>query len=185
VSPEGAIYRPSGVAVGPDGSLYVSDDNKGRIYKITYVGGAAAQSGKAQFTPCPSLTAPAGDIIKAEAKPPEGTHPDAGTAVLPVPPGATHEMVALGSRIYHGEVAGGTCTACHGENGTGSPLGPDLTKNKWLWSDGSWAGITKTITDGVSMPKQYRSPMPAMGGSQLTPDQASAVGAYVWSLSHH
>lgn len=184
VSPEGAVYRPSGVAIGPDGSLYVSDDNKGRIYKITYIGGAAAQTGEPQFTPCPSLTAPAGDVVKTEAKPPEGTHPDAGTAALPVPPGATHDMVALGSRIFHGEVAGGTCTACHGENGTGSPLGPDLTKNKWLWSDGSWAGITKTITTGVTLPRQYRSPMPAMGGAQLTPDQASAVGAYVWSLSH-
>lgn len=185
VSPEGAVYRPSGVAVGPDGSLYVSDDNKGRIYKITYVGGPATESGEAQYTPCPSLTASAGNVVPAEAKPPEGTHADAGTAALPVPAGATHDMVALGSRIYHGEEAGGTCTACHGENGTGTPLGPDLTKNKWLWSDGSWEGITKTITTGVSLPKQYRSPMPAMGGAQLTPDQASAVGAYVWALSHH
>jgi glucose/arabinose dehydrogenase/mono/diheme cytochrome c family protein len=185
VSPEGAVYRPSGVAVGPDGSLYVSDDIKGRIYKITYTGDPATQTGEPQYTPCPSLTAAAGDIIRAEAKPPEGTHPDAGTAALSVPTGATHEMVELGNRIYHGEVASGTCTACHGANGTGTPLGPDLTKNKWLWSDGSWAGITKTITNGVSLPKQYRSPMPAMGGSQLTPDQASAVGAYVWSLSHH
>ncbi|MGC1300703.1 MAG: c-type cytochrome [Alloacidobacterium sp.] len=185
MSPEGAVYRPSGVAVGPDGSLFVSDDNKGRIYKITYVGGSDA-AGEAKFTPCPSLTAPAGDIMRAEAKPPEGTNPGAGaTANLPVPLGATHEMVALGNRIYHGEVGGGTCTACHGENATGTPLGPDLTKNKWLWSDGSWAGITKTITDGVPQPKQYRSAMPAMGGAELTPDQASALAAYVWALSQH
>ena len=31
-----AEYRPCGLAQGPDGSLYVSDDNKGRIWKITY-----------------------------------------------------------------------------------------------------------------------------------------------------
>jgi len=183
ISPDGAIHRPSGVAVAPDGSLYVSDDNLGTIYKITYVGGT--KTGEPQFTPCPSLTASAGNIARAEANPPEGTHSDAGVAALPVPPGATHEMIALGSRIYHGEVADGTCTGCHGENGTGTTLGSDLTKNKWLWSDGSWAGITKTITNGVAKPKHYRSPMPAMGGSQLTPDQASAVGAYVWALSHH
>jgi hypothetical protein len=54
----------------------------------------------------------------------------------------------------------------------------------WLWSDGSFARIAKTITEGVSQPKQYRSPVPAMGGAQLTPDQVSAVAAYVWSLSH-
>lgn len=185
-SPERAVYRPSGVAVGPDGSLYVAEDMKGRIYKITYKGSSGADTGAAGIAPCP-ITAPAGQILQSHANPPEGTHPDAGSAAsggLPVPAGATQAMVDLGNRIYHGQVAGGTCTACHGENATGTPLGPDLTNKKWLWSDGSWQGITKTITDGVPKPKQYRSPMPAMGGAQLTPDQAAAVGAYVWALSH-
>ena len=185
-SPEAAVHRPSGVAVGPDGSLYVSDDMKGRIYRISYTGTSGAAAGNAGITPCPSLTAPAGEIMQANSRPPEGTNPDAGTAAsaLPVPPGATQAMVALGDRIYHGQEAGATCTACHGDTAKGTPLGPDLTRNTYLWSDGTWSGITKAITDGVSKPKQYRSPMPAMGGSQLTPDQAAAVGAYVWALSH-
>jgi mono/diheme cytochrome c family protein len=63
-------------------------------------------------------------------------------------------------------------------------VGPAIKVNKWLWSDGSYPGITKTITEGVSQPKQYRSPMPPMGGAQLTPDQLSALAAYVWGLSH-
>jgi glucose/arabinose dehydrogenase len=33
-----AVHRPCGLAQGPDGSLYVTDDNKGTIYKITYKG---------------------------------------------------------------------------------------------------------------------------------------------------
>jgi mono/diheme cytochrome c family protein len=93
-------------------------------------------------------------------------------------------MVALGDRVYHGQVGGAACTGCHGANGAGSPVGPDLTSKKWMWSDGSFAGILKAITDGVPQPKQFRSPMPPMGGAQLTTDQARAVAAYVWGLSH-
>jgi mono/diheme cytochrome c family protein len=93
-------------------------------------------------------------------------------------------MVALGERIYRGQVGKAACTGCHGESGQGSPLGPPLTGQKWLWSDGSWAGIAKSIADGVSQPKNYRSPMPGNGGAQLTADQVSALAAYVWSLSH-
>ena len=183
-SPAKAAHRPTGLAVGPDGSLYVSDDIRGRIYRIVYHGGS--EGGAANITACPSLTAPAGSPVEVAAQPPEGTHPDAGAAAsnLPVPEGATREMVVLGERIYRGQVGGAACTGCHGGSGEGSPLGPPLTGKKWLWSDGSYAGIAKTITDGVSQPKQYRSPMPPMGGAQLTPDQVSALAAYVWGVGH-
>ncbi|HET9472527.1 MAG TPA: PQQ-dependent sugar dehydrogenase [Steroidobacteraceae bacterium] len=35
-NPRNAKYRPVGLALGPDGSLYVSDSQKGRIWKISY-----------------------------------------------------------------------------------------------------------------------------------------------------
>jgi glucose/arabinose dehydrogenase len=49
-SPGGAAHRPSGLAVGPDGSLYVSDDIHGRIYRIAYKGGVV--SDRPRITPC-------------------------------------------------------------------------------------------------------------------------------------
>jgi len=65
-------HRPSGLAVGPDGALYISDDGKGRIYRIVYRGGGGGVGAAAGVTPCPSATAPAGDIVATPAKPPEG-----------------------------------------------------------------------------------------------------------------
>src|SRR5580658_7395369 len=134
-SPEKAAHRPTGIAVGPDGSMYVSDDVRGRIYRIVYRGGEDAAA--IRPVPCPSASAPAGELVALNAKPPEGSHANAGvrdTATLPIPEGATREMVALGDRIYHGLVGGATCTGCHGSGGTGTPLGPDLTDNRWFWS---------------------------------------------------
>ncbi|HEV7358491.1 MAG TPA: PQQ-dependent sugar dehydrogenase [Steroidobacteraceae bacterium] len=182
-SPEKAAHRPNGLAVGPDGALFVTDDVAGRIYRIVYKGGADANS---QTVPCPSATDSPGSIAAAQAGPPEGTHPDAGsdTSGLTAPPGTTPAMVALGNRVYHGQAGGATCTGCHGSDAKGSPLGPDLTANKWLWSNGTYAGIAATVAGGVAQPKNYRSPMPAMGGAQLSSDQVMAVSAYIWALNH-
>jgi glucose/arabinose dehydrogenase len=37
-NPNQAVYRPCGLAQGPDGSLYVSDDVKGNVWKINFNG---------------------------------------------------------------------------------------------------------------------------------------------------
>lgn len=38
ISVSDAVYRPMGLAMGPDGSLYVSDTEKGKIWRIMYKG---------------------------------------------------------------------------------------------------------------------------------------------------
>jgi len=40
-NPQNAQHRPTGIAEGPDGSLYVSDSVKGRIWRIRYTGEAS------------------------------------------------------------------------------------------------------------------------------------------------
>jgi mono/diheme cytochrome c family protein len=92
-------------------------------------------------------------------------------------------MVALGDSIFHGRVAGGTCTACHGQAGQGTSVGPNLTDQEWLNTDGSYEGIVQTVTKGVAQPKKFPAPMPPMGGASLSPEQVRAVAAYVYSLS--
>jgi len=178
--PGRAEYRPSGLAVGPDGALYISDDVKGRIWRVTYTGGDPNAAVAAAPSPRTAATA------STEASPPEGMHPDAGRAVaaLPVPKGATREQVALGERVFRGDVAGATCAGCHGSDAKGSPVGADLTARHWLWSDGSLAGIEKTIADGVPEPKEHQNAMPPMGGVELSRANLKAVAAYVWALGH-
>ena len=39
MNPTDAAYRADGVAQGPDGSLYISDSQKGRIWRVIYQGG--------------------------------------------------------------------------------------------------------------------------------------------------
>jgi glucose/arabinose dehydrogenase len=177
--PGQAVHRPTGLAVGQDGALYISDDQHGRIWRVTYRGPATAAVAAAQ--------APSSRVANSaeNATPPEGIHPDAGAqAALPTPPGATQQQVALGKRIFEGQVASAPCAGCHGTDGKGSPLGPDLTSGKWLWGDGSLAAIDHTITVGVAQPKQYGSPMPPKGGAALSTAQVEAVAAYVWALGH-
>lgn len=184
-SPDAAEHRPSGLAVAPDGALFVSDDVRGRIYRIVYQGGSAGAEAPARA--CPDAAGAPGQLAAAAAAPPEGVHPDAGaaaTATLPLPPGATRAQLALGDRIYHGQVGGAACTGCHGANATGSALGPDLTHGLSRSGDASVAAIAHTIRTGVPDPRRYRSPMPPMGGAALTEAQVSALAAYVWALGH-
>ena len=178
--PGRAVHRPSGVAIGPDGALYITDDKAGRIWRVTYNGDPSATGIEA--APVPALEAEA----SPGALPPEGVHPEAGNqpAGLPVPPGATSEQVALGKQIFHGEVAGATCAGCHGADGVGTPVGADLTSGNWLWGDGSLESITNTIKSGVLQPKQHPGAMPPLGGVTLSDSELAAVAAYVWAIGH-
>lgn len=97
-----------------------------------------------------------------------------------LPEGVTPEMVAQGQEIFNTNI----CWSCHLQNGVGGPLAPPLNDTTWLNVDGSYDGIVGVIKSGVQQPKQYPSPMPAMGGAQLTEEQIRALAAYVYSIAH-
>jgi mono/diheme cytochrome c family protein len=94
-------------------------------------------------------------------------------------PATGQPLVDRGRLIFGSE---GNCFACHGSSATGTALAPDLTDARWLNIDGSYASIIPLVRNGVAHPKEYPSPMPPMGGAQLSGDQVCAVAAYVSSL---
>ena len=172
--PGQAAFRPTGLAMAPDGSMYISDDKHGRIWHVAYRGSADAAVAAA---PVPAIYATAS----------VGPGPDASRmnpASLPVPPGATREQIVLGDKIFHGKEANGTCSGCHGSDARGGPQAPSLVSGHFFMGDGSLKAITATITDGVPKPHDYEVPMPPKGGAPLTDADVAAVAAYVWAISH-
>jgi glucose/arabinose dehydrogenase len=93
--PGQAAHRPSGLAVGPDGALYITDDVRGRIWRVTFHGNTTT-TGIAP-APAPRTSGPAASNVQ----PPEGLNAEAGeeaaVAALPVPEGITRDELKLGS----------------------------------------------------------------------------------------
>jgi mono/diheme cytochrome c family protein len=98
-----------------------------------------------------------------------------------VPEGVTSETVAAGKKLYAGA---GMCGVCHGANAEGA-VGPNLADDTWLHSKGTYDEIVTQILEGVSAGDSKSGvPMQPKGGSSISEEQARAVAAYVWSLSH-
>lgn len=113
----------------------------------------------------------------------------AGAAVaLPGPesasagPGAVRQDASPGRAVFQGK---GNCFTCHGQDGRGSPLGPDLTDDEWVNSEGrpSPDQVETLLRMGVPHPVQHPAPMPPMGGGRLTDEEVRQLVEYVLSLS--
>ncbi|QJW90006.1 c-type cytochrome [Spirosoma taeanense] len=108
-----AVYRPMGIAMGPDGSLYVAETEKGKIWRITYTGD------KKQFG-----TAQLAQMEKRKAMSNIRT-PDKIT-----------DNLDRGRPIAGGKVYGVYCSACHQRNGLGdSQRFPPLAGSEWVLGD--------------------------------------------------
>lgn len=112
----------------------------------------------------------------------------------PSPPTDTPEHSSSAPKLDDATLAAGVkaykqgmCSKCHGEHGSGSERGPDLTDSEWGHGDGSLESIKGILISGVPkdklLDKNRRFGMnPA---TNLIKDEAaiSALAAYVMSLS--
>ncbi|NND34058.1 MAG: cytochrome C, partial [Saprospiraceae bacterium] len=113
ISTSDAVFRPMGLATGPDGSLYITDSNKGRIWRISYHGDAAKFSNT-------KLAA-----MEARKSLPHLRTPDPLRDILPQNRGSG---IAMNYLTY--------CAPCHQRDGLGAEgRFPPLTDPEWIIND--------------------------------------------------
>jgi glucose/arabinose dehydrogenase len=127
VNTSDAAARPMGLAQGPDGSLYVSDSVKGKIWRVMYKGDRAS-FGAAQ-------------LARMEARKEEQAHirtPDEQKDVL------GREVVEAGGKIYDQY-----CVACHQRDGKGDGgRFPSLVSTNWV--SGNKTRLITLVLNGLS-----------------------------------
>ena len=151
--PGRAAHRPSGVAVGTDGALFISDDKAGRIWRVTFNGDPSVTNIEAAPSPAVEAT------TSPEVLPPEGIHPrrrHRGGRFTGSAGSDKRARSPLGKKIFHGDIAGATCAGCHGADGIGTPVGPDpqqrnLALGRWQPSghnrnDQKWRASNQSST---------------------------------------
>lgn len=156
-----AVYRPMGLAEGPDGSLYISETQKGKIWRVMFKGNKAT-FGKPQLAAMANRKVTASNI-----KTPDEMEDNLDRKGKPV-------HAALVYNIY--------CRACHQTDGKGDGSRfPPLAESEWVTGDKT--RLISTVLNGLSGPitvkgAPYNEAMPAHG-SFLTDKEVSEVLTYI------
>jgi glucose/arabinose dehydrogenase/mono/diheme cytochrome c family protein len=154
-----AKCRPIGLAQGPDGSLYITDSHKGKIWRIMYKGD------KTKFGVADLTAMEKRKTTSAHIKDPDEVADNLQKAV-----------VSGGEEIYRTY-----CVACHLNDGKGDGLRfPPLDSSEYVMGDKN--KLIQILLNGLQKPitvkgKEWNNLMPAH--SFLTDDQLSSVLTYV------
>ena len=155
-----ARYRPMGLSVGPDGSLYISESNKGKIWRVMYKGD------KKKF----------GDEQLAELKIRQTTRTYIKT------PDSIKDDLHKGSMLEGGILFNSYCATCHQRDGMGdNNRYPPLAGSEWVAGDKG--KLIETILHGlqgeiVVKGKTYNGLMPAHEGF-LDDNAVASIASYI------
>lgn len=156
-----AKHRPSGLATGPDGSLYVTGDNEGKIWKIEYTGDRSS-FGENHLARVREEKKTANNI-----RTPDEEEDIIQEDVL---------MAGEGEEIYNSY-----CAACHQRDGKGAPPRyPPLSETEWVTGDKSQ--LISVILNGLEgsievKGETYDSAMPQH--DFLSNEEVAKVATYV------
>lgn len=159
VNTSDAEHRPGGLATGPDGSLYVTEDNQGKIWRITYTGM------KAEFD----------TSHRARMETEKRTASNIRT------PDREADNLQKGERRAGETIYDTYCAACHQGDGQGAPPRyPPLAGSAWVTGDEQ--RLIAVIVNGLDGPievkgEPYNSSMPKH--DFLSDEEVAEVATYV------
>jgi len=158
VDTDEAGYRPMGIAMGPDGSLYISESEYGKIWRVMYKGN------KNNFGPAQLAK------IEERKKQPNIKTPDE------IKDDLTPKVADEGEKIYNKY-----CGSCHMANGKGDGIRfPPIAGSEWV--KGDQKKLIDIVLSGLSGPVMVNSKsidgvMPPLG--YLKDEEISRVLTYV------
>ena len=166
ISTSDALYRPMGLAMGPDGSLYVSDSEKGKIWRIMFKGDKEnfGQPQLAQMEArkknAPNIKTPIEfkDMVRLD------------DSMLTNDETLTEEAILYNT----------FCSVCHQRNGEGNDRFPPLNGSEWV--SGDKKTLINVILNGLSgeimvKGKSYTNRMPKL--NNLTDIEIADILTYI------
>lgn len=158
VNTSDAAHRPVGLAMGPDGSLYISDSVKGKIWRVMYKG-EKSEFGEAQLAEMEKRK------MQSNIKDPD-----------PVADHLDRGQVKVGEKLYNIY-----CASCHQRDGKGdSNRFPPLDQSEWV--NGDKRRLIGIMLEGMDGPitvkgQSYNGLMPPF--SFLSDDDIAKILTYI------